>query len=342
MWGLDTMDEGRKRLEESFRIAKEIGDKVSEGGILSMLGMYYNWKGEFKRAKENLNKAIALAEEAGSIPMMTGELWFLSMVLAGNGEYDEAISTAQRCLQLAGDSGRVSLLCMILNTLGWIYHDLSNIELAIKYNNEALEVARTHQKSLAGGAVPSALLNLGMDYLYINDYENAEKYFKEVIKAYEQHRLGWYRIESRILLGRGEIALAKGEYSRALKLADDSLAISEKTDAKKYVAKGWKLKAEILAKMGNSEEAIELMQNALKKAQEVGNPPILWQTHYSLGVLLEKHGNPQKANKHYAEAAALIEEMASKLKDTSLKNILLTAPHTKAIHEAYAKTKPTP
>jgi hypothetical protein len=76
-------------------------------------------------------------------------------------------------------------------------------------------------------------------------------------------------------------------------------------------------------------------------AQELGNPPLLWQTHYSLGALLEKHEKQQEANKHYAEAIALVEETASKLKDASLKNTLLTAPQTKAIHNAYSRTKPT-
>jgi predicted ATPase len=338
----DTMDEGFKWLEESYRMCKEIGDKANEADSLSMLGHYYNWKGEFSRAKESINKSIALTEELGSIPKTMFISSFLSIVLAGNGEYNEAISTAQKCVQFARDSGHVQLACMSLNTLGWIYHDISSIELAMKYNNEGIEFARANQKSRAGGAVPSSLLNLAMDYLCKNDYENAEKYFKEVINAYDQHRIGWWRIETRILLGRGEISLAKGDYLQALKLAEDSLSISKKADAKKYIAKGLKLKAEILSKMDNAEEAIELMQSALESAQEVGNPPLLWQTHYSLGVLLEKHEKQQEANKHYGEAIALLEETASKLKDASLKDTLLTVPQTKAIRDAYARTKRTP
>jgi len=336
----DTMDEGRIWMEESSRIAKEIGDKVTEASDLQNLGHYYNWKGEFSRAKENLNKALALAEEVGSIPITIYKLFVLSMILAGNGEYNEAISTGQRCLQLARDYGSWSHVSMALNTLGWIYHDLSNIELAIRYNNEAIENARAHELVRASGAVRSSLVNLGMDYLYENDYENAEKYFKEAINQ-SGHRLAAWRVQSKILLGRGEISLAKGDCQHALELAEDSLAISKKADAKKYIASGLKLEAEILARIGNPEEAIELMQNALELAQQVGNPPILWQTHYSLGLLLEKHGNRQEANEHYAQAIALIEETASRLSDESLKNVLLTAPQTKAIRDAYAKTKPT-
>ncbi|MFB0500922.1 MAG: tetratricopeptide repeat protein, partial [Candidatus Bathyarchaeia archaeon] len=341
MWGEipDTVDEGRMRLEESSRICKEIGDKARESHNLEMLGLYYNWKGEFNRAKESLNKALALGEEIRSTPVVTFSLFVLSMVLAGNGEYNNAISTGQRCLKLSRDSGHVSQVCMVLNTLGWIYHDLSNIELAIKCNNEAIESAKAHQKSRASGAVPSSLLNLAMDHLYNNDYENAEKYFKEVINAYQQHRVGWWRIETRMLLGRGEIALAEGDYQQARKFAEDSLALSEKADAKKYVAKGLKLKAEVLSKMGNMEEAVNLMENALKLALQVGNPPLLWQIQYSMGCLLEKNGNPQEASKHYARAITLIEAVASKLDSAILRSTLLTSQDTRAIRDAYTRTK---
>jgi len=339
----DTIDEGRMRLEESSKIFREIGDKANEASNMGELGWYYNWKGEFNQAKENLNKAIALDEEAEVVipRRMISKLWMLTIVLAGNGEYNDAISTGQRCLQLARNSGLVSQASWVLNTLGWIHHDLSNIELSLKYNNEAIEFARAHQKSIASGGVPNSLVNLGMDYLYKNDYVNAEKCFKEASSLRHQHPVFWWRLKTRIFLGLGEVALAKGNYERALKLTEDSLAISEKAGAKKYVVKGLKLKAETLAKMNKTEEAIDLMKEALKLAQQVGNPPILWQTHYSLGLLLEKHGKLQEANEHYAQAITLIEATAAKLNDPSLKNSLLTATPTKAIRDAYAKTKPT-
>jgi predicted ATPase len=340
VWGLDTIDEGHMRLEESSRICKEVGDRVTEASNLGMLGFYYNWKGEFSQAKESLNKALVLAGEVGSVPLTISRLWDLSMVLAGNGEYSEAVSTGQRCLRLARDLGRWSLVSIVLNTLGWIYHDLSNIELALKYDNESLENSRAHQKGRASGAVPMALLNLGMDYLYKKDYENAEKYFKEVISQYEQHRVGWWRIETRILLGRGEITLAEGGYAQALKFAEDSLAISEKAGAKKYIAKGFKLKAEALAKMGKAEEAIELMEKALELAQQVGNPPLLWQIHYSFGLLEEKCGGAQKANEHYAKAMALIEAVASQLNDAVVRSTLLTSQETRAVRDAINRSMP--
>jgi len=337
----DTMEEARMQLEESLRICREITDRVLEARCLIYLGYYYDWKGEFNRAKENFNEAFALAEEIDDRHEKMWALLLSGLVQAGEGEYNGAISTLQRCLQLSRDWGTVDIVPQALNILGWIYHDLGDLELAMKHNNEGLKITRIHEESLGiAGAQPACLVNLGMDYLHKNDYGSAKKYFQEANSLIHLHPMAKWRFQTRILLGLGEISLAEDDYSQALKFSEDSLAMSEKAGAKKYISKSLKLKAEILAKMGKTEEAIELIQNALELAQEVGNPPLLWQTHYSLGLLLEKHWVPQKANEHHAEAIALIEETASKLKDASLKNILLMAPQTKAVHDAYTRTKP--
>ena len=335
-YDLDTFDESIMRFEESSRICKEIGDKVNDARNRCLIGELYTWKGDFNLAKENINEASALAEETGDNFFKLGCLFALTIVQASKGEYNEAISTAQRGLQLSRDCGNMYLVAPILTTLGWIYHDLSNIELALQYHNEALKI-----KTVICKRDLPFLVDLGMDYLYNHDYKNAEKYFTEANGMIPLHRGALWRFKTRVLLGFGEISLAKGDCAEALKLAEDSLTISEEAGAKKYIAKSLKLKAEALAKMGNMEEAVKLMENALKLAQQVGNPPLIWQIHHSLGLLLEGYGNPQKANEHYAEAIALIEATASKLDDPSLTNSLLTAPQTKAIGDAYAKTKPT-
>jgi len=335
---LDTMDEGREWLEESLRICREIGDKVTEASNLGFLGWYYNWKGEFNKAKDYLSRALLLAEEMEATFTMISVLFMLTIVLAGNGEYNEAISTGRRCLQLARDHDRASEASWVLNTLGWIYHDLSNVELAIKYNKESIRTAKTQEKTIALGGIPHALANLGMNCLFREDYEGAERYFEEANSLMHQHPSAWWRMEIRILLGRGEISLVKGNYAQALKFAEELLAISQKADAKKYIAKGLKLKAEAFARMGNLEEAMELMGNALRLAQQVGNPPLLWQIYYSLGLLLEEQGNLQEANKHYAQSLALIEAVASKLDDPILKSTLLMSSVTRTIQAAYART----
>ncbi|UCB60385.1 MAG: tetratricopeptide repeat protein [Candidatus Bathyarchaeota archaeon] len=334
-YNLNTLEEGRKRLEESSRICEEIGNKVTEAQNRIFLGWYHNWRSEFNLAKENTKKGLALAEKLGDKYWRLTALRLLGWICAGEGKYNDAISTIQRCLEFSQewaievyDRGTP-----LLTILGWIYHDLSNLEPAIEYHEEALRNAT----DLWVSGMP-ALVDLGRSYLSKNDYETAEKYFKEAASLNPPHGLGKWRFKTRIFLGLGEISLAKGDYAKALKLGEASLVISEKASTRKYIARSLKLKAEALANMGNLEKAVELMEEALALAQQVGNPPLLWQIHYSLGLLLEKKENPQKANVHYAEAIELIKATALKLDDPSLKKSLLTSQATKTIRTSHART----
>ncbi|MDH5634613.1 MAG: tetratricopeptide repeat protein, partial [Candidatus Bathyarchaeota archaeon] len=343
LWDLDTLEESRIRLEESSKISRKIGDRVADARSRLWLGFFYNWRGEFNLAKENINEALKLFEELGDRFHVLQALVLLGWVNCGKGEYNDAILASQRCLQLARKWDIVywDRATMPLTQLGWIHRDLSNIELALQYDREALENAEkfsVQERRKRAGTVVAALVDLGMDYLHRNDYENAEKHFKEVASLISLHPLGLWRIEVRSFLGFAEIALAKGDFQNALKSVEDALVISEKAGARKYIAQALKLKAETLTGQGRLEEAIELMENALKRSKQVGNPTQLWQIHYSFGLLEEKHRDARKANEHYAKAIALIEAVASQLNDVVLKSTLLTSQKTRAVRDAYSRT----
>lgn len=331
MGSIDTFHESPTLFEESFSVSKEIGDKYVEAVNPFWVGVYHNWRGEFDQAELELNRALALTEESGNNFWKLFTTFLLGMVKAGKGEYNEAISTLQNCIQLSQDNGVLYFVPRALNALGWIYHDLSDVDLALQYNKKALETANEYFD------LPPVLINLGTDYFYKKDYENARKYFQEAKGASQYQQCAQWRYEIKTCHGLGGISLAEGDYAEALKLADEAVAISRKAGAKKHLSKSLKLKAEVLGKMGNTEEAIESMQDALEAGQQVGYPPLLWQIHHSLGNLLIEHGDSGKAKEHYAEAKALIEKTASKLNDPSLKDALLTGPEMMAIHEAYSK-----
>ncbi len=342
LWDLDTLEEGRIRLEESSKISRKIGDRVADARSRLWLAFFYNWRGEFNLAKENIDEALKLLEDLGDRFHALQALVFLGWINCGKGKYNDAILAIQRCLQLARKWDIVywDRATMPLTQLGWIHRDLLNIELAIQYDTEALENARkfSGKESRRAGAATAAMVDLGMDYLQRNDYENAEKHLKDAASLTSLHPLGLWRIEPRSLLGLAEIALARGDFKNALKYVEDASVTTERAGARKYIAQALKLKAEALAGQGRLEEAIEVMENALKISRQVGNPAQLWQIHYSFGLLEEKNGNTRKANEHYFKAITLIEAVASQLNDAVLKSTLLTSQKTRAIRDAYVRT----
>jgi tetratricopeptide (TPR) repeat protein len=334
MYSLDTFHEGPKIFEESFRVSKEIRDKYVEAVNVFWLGVYHNWRGEFDPAVQELNRALKLIEEFGNNFWNLFTRFVLGMVKAGKGEYNDAISTLQGIIQHSQDNGVLYFVPRALNVLGWIYHDLSDVELALQYNKKALETAGEYFD------LPPVLMNLGWNYLYKKDYENARKYFQEAQRTSKIQQCAQWRYDIKMSCGLGEISLVEGDYSEALRLAEEALVISKKAGAMKHTAKSLKLKAEVLGEMGKTGEAIDLMRDSLNVALEVGNPPILWQIHHGLGRLLEEQGKLHEAEEHYAEAMTLIEDTTSKLNDLSLRKSLMTAPETIAIRHAFNKIKP--
>jgi tetratricopeptide (TPR) repeat protein len=343
----DTQHEGLRFLEEAIEISRETGNNRLESAITRSFGSYYDSKGEYTRAKEYLNRAIALIDEKEDLWGQLHSLMFLIATFGYLGEYNDAISTAHRSLQLIRkyglSMGVFDFESMILNVLGWIYYHLQNFELAIQYNNKSIEFA-PETDACHSGVISYSLSNLGLIYLSKNDYESAEKYFKEAWKKKKDLGKEMEReqqITPRLLLGDGEISLAKSDHTQALQKAEEALAISENASRKKYIAKSLKLKSETLTKMGKLNEAIEHMSKALNLAKQLGTPHLLWQINYSYGHLLDKCRRHREAEEQYAIAINLIETTASRLNDQTLAKTLLNAPMTKAIRDSYTKIKLT-
>ena len=333
-------DLGFKYLNDSLKCFKEINSKSWIANVYSDYSLQYYYLGEYIKAKEYVNKALTIFREIGESHQgesHQASMYTLSIIHASLGEYNEALFTAKHSLKVCQETSLVLRSTWTLNAIGWIYYHLSNIELSLKYNNESLKLAREHHKKIAVGGVPYALTNLGMIYLSINDYDNAEKYYVETENTKHLHRRA-RQLDSRVQLGLGEIALHKGDISKALENAEKSLEIAEEIQRKKYVAKSLMFKAEVLAKMNQLDEASEFMENALKLAQEMKFPFLMWQMHYKLGLILEENGQPEKAHKHYASALTLIEETAEKLDDENLRNSLLNTSIRKSILESKLKS----
>jgi tetratricopeptide (TPR) repeat protein len=323
---VDTIGKVPEGLEESSRISTEIGDKLTSSHNAFWLGIYYNFCGEFSEAVEYLNQAVKLTQETGDTFYGLFSTFILGMALAGKGEFSEAISTLHQCLRRAQDSGSLYFVPRANNALGWVYHELSDIDRAILYNKKSLETAEAYV------ALPPALINLGADYFVKGDHVTARKYLQEAKNVLHLHQCVQWRYELKILQGFGGLSLAEGKYLEALGFVNDALIIAEKADAKKHFVKCLKLKAEILSVMNYSDEAFKTMQDALELAQKVGYPPLLWQTHYNIGQLLEKRGDSLGAWEHFATAAKLVEATASKIDDELLRNTIMKSPEMIALH----------
>ena len=143
-----------------------------------------------------------------------------------------------------------------------------------------------------------------------------------------------WRYSQRLFHSYGQLWLVRGDHDKALAYADECLALAEQSDSRKNIVKGCRLRGQIFLAQGKLPEAEKELATALEVAQRVGNPPQLWKTQAALGDLRKAQGSPEDARQAYRDALAVIEGVAARLSDESLRDTFLNSDHVQGIRLA--------
>ncbi|MBA2461052.1 MAG: AAA family ATPase [Actinobacteria bacterium] len=307
-------------VREANEIAARSEVPVLEGFAAVWSGFQSHWRGDEQAASSDWQRGTSIGREHQLPDVLLWTLWTEGLALTGQGRYDEAIRSLQEHLALTERLGDRVFRCRSLNTLGWVYADLCNWELAIDHNRRGAEESR-----LAGDPeiIRNAELNLGDCYLALGDLEEAARWLEQVERetaqtgAWGEDWMKW-RYRQHLLASLGELRLAQGRTDEAKQLALECLAAAEGSESKRNVVKALRLHAEVLRAEG--APAVEAAASrALEVAREVGNPAQIWKTLRTLGLARED------GKSALAEAIATIEGMAAGLSDRALADTLLAS-----------------
>ena len=141
-----------------------------------------------------------------------------------------------------------------------------------------------------------------------------------------------WRYSQHLLHSYGELWLIRGNAEKALNYANECLELAENSNSLKNIIKGHRLRGQALLTQNQLNEAEQELITALEVARQVGNPPQLWQTHVALGDLRHARGSADEAYQSYADALIVVDEVASSLKDLSIRNTFLNSDHIQGIH----------
>jgi tetratricopeptide (TPR) repeat protein len=217
-----------------------------------------------------------------------------------------------------------------------LHSELSDIQRALQYDQESADMGRTH-------GIPnveiSALINIGLDYLALGQYERSLSYLEPTIERVEREALGSHRWrwKIRLLIGLAELSYTTEAYEQALAYVEEGLKEAHATSSQKYVAKGWALRGKILSKLGNVSPGGAELQRAFTLAEQLHSPALFYSITYDLGEWYEKAGKEQEAAALFGKAKATIQHMATAVEDQALRGIFLQSAPVQAIYERTAR-----
>ena len=179
-------------------------------------------------------------------------------------------------------------------------------------------------------------INLGDIFLIKGDLVLAQEFLDGVYKlAKDPATSDWmrWRYSTHLFASLGDLWLARGDYAKAREFCDHSLDIATRTNSKKNLVKGWRLRGEIgLAHRHWGEAEIDFRQ-ALAIAEAIDNPTQLWKSHLALGRLYTDTKKPELAQQAFKAARDVIDQMKASLQNPGLRASLESAPTIQRIYE---------
>jgi tetratricopeptide (TPR) repeat protein len=211
--------------------------------------------------------------------------------------------------------------------------ELGDLQRALDCNRQGAEGARTRGDA---ETIANAELNLSDIFLMQGDLALAQELLDGVYRlVHDPATSEWmkWRYSMHLFASLGELWLACGEPAKAGEFAAQCLEIATRTNSRKYVVKGWRLRGEIALTRRQWDEAEGWLRQALTLAQAVGNPTQLWKTHLALGRLHVEAKRPEQAQQAYQAAREVIERVRAKVQSPELRASLEHSPLLRQVYD---------
>jgi tetratricopeptide (TPR) repeat protein len=288
------------------------------------LGAHANWRGEFRKAIEHLTVAQRLAEDShdGFFELLAG--CFVCNAHAGLGEWDLAFQTLEAALQKGRERENKYAVARATNTLGWFHEELGDATRAIELDRQGIELGRAAK--LTNNEI-YATINLAYDHLALGQAGEARRILEEAADRlrtgfFDSHKWKW---TMRVDLGFARLALLERAPERAAGPLADGLALAERTESRRYVIAGRRLRGELLLLGGKPAEGLAELLAALALGEAIENPRAIWETGAALASALTGLGREPEARQACDTAVRALRTTLPRIPDLRLRAALLAS-----------------
>jgi DNA-binding CsgD family transcriptional regulator len=277
--------------------------------------------GGFAESLQQGELALKIAGEIGQRSDEAYTLIHMAMCLGPRGEYARALEVAQRGLAIAEEIEHRQWMTAGHRALGALYLDLLALSEAQQHLEQALalaqEIGSRYWTRIVSGFL--ALVSLAQ-----HDVTRAESLLNAALGPDDPaqtvgQRLVWY--------ARAELALARNDPPLALHITDQLLASAVGLSSESSIPRLSKLRGEALTKLKQAAEAETILQQARVTALKHGLRPLLWRIYLTQGKLAHSQRRYEEAERRFAEALEMLEDLANSLPDETLQQHFLRHAH---------------
>ncbi len=225
-WG--KYDSAEKHYLEALEYA--IKSNVEESIVSLMLAM-----GKIHHARYEMDKAIEAYNKILERPNIEKSRFYgiilnsMGMVYFQKNETDTALEYYQKALEIAEQQQNVIEMLRLYIHIGGVLHNKENYIDALEYYNSALPLAEANQRT---GDRSICLFNMGIAYVFLEDFDQAISYLLKSVELKEQlrvsasgkDRMDYMAAVVHVYQWLASVYLHMGKYSEAIDILENTTA----------------------------------------------------------------------------------------------------------------------
>ena len=258
-------------LEFMETLAGDLNDDALRLDVFYQYQVFYTIHSDWDRVIEYGERAVKLAGD--SPEHLTAKSKALHGIGLGHvrlSALDEAENYSRQALELAQELDDERLEMRILGNIAMVEFGRKNLAESRRIREEALPVAIRLGDKLSEATIHQ---NLGILGLPPGDYEYCRHHLQEAFRLTRE--VGDRQGEAASLSGLGEALYLAGEYDLSLEAAEEALEIAKGIEARWWIAFQKRSVADTLIALDRADEAVPLMEDAVRIYRELGSTPHL-------------------------------------------------------------------
>ncbi len=259
---LGEYDQAVDLYEHALSLKRECGDRFGQAAILNDLAQVHRYRGDHERAMAYYRESLAIKEKRGDLLGQIITLDEMALLLKDVGEYEEAEEMIKRALLLAERASSSFYIAKL---------QLSKAHL-LAFRGDAATAARMIEDILEDielqGYLPlkqRALGTLFSIHVMQGDYAEAAALIEQIgrlaVSMGDKRSLGYARYQEAML------RMETGAYDEAVAAVVECIDIRTELMDPRGLIEAYRLKAELLARMGRISDAGMLLDAAEEMAK---------------------------------------------------------------------------
>lgn len=291
--------------------------KKGKANSYNVIGVYYYYKSDFKRALEYYEKGLKIGEEIGNKSIINNFINNIGVIYMFQSQYDKALEYYDRKLEMDIKNQDTTEMCVAYNNFGIVYFYKGNYPRAMEYYQKTLELSeKINDKNLMSGAYG----NIGHIYTKLNEYAKSLELTK---KSYQlEIELGNKFSISRMALSMGTEYSKMDSLTKALEYYEKSLKTSKEIDYKINTSICYSNIGGIYSKQNDYPKALKYLKKGLALAEEIDSKNYIAAINIDLSKLYYKQKKYSLAIKHGEKGYEIAEEIDGKVKIKNASDIL--------------------